>query len=486
MAETLVAQAATPNALQVGDIIDGTMVSYDDSVAWIDIGMDLPACLRNHNMHPHHLQHTRGLEFCVVHVPHDGNVVLELSPPSAAASNNQRGRAGGRGRGRGRGIPDNNSATANLYEDATSKPHMQYSRGLLLRIRQSVALVPSTDADLFPLEEASSEQLDPLLLKLISEGHLPPKWWRRCGLSAKREALAAALRGSHMHAVYAMQPESSRFRNEVDCVVLEQMFLDEILQQLFADAASSASSSGLLLPPLQWLLEHGADPSILLARPPDGTVHGCLAGLRLLADIGPAAAAALPEVIICASDPDSRIRRTAILTMCSFGESAGDSETVQVLLQKLHDCDHLVREAAARAFGCIGQCGVNAAAALLANEDPEVRGLAATALGVAGARAAAYAEILTHWFEHEGPSLRLSAALALGCIGEAAGDAAAAALALRLRLDADEHVREASATALGQMGTAASAYLDALAVALDDGDPFVQRAAAIAWPKGQT
>jgi len=132
-------------------------------------------------------------------------------------------------------------------------------------------------------------------------------------------------------------------------------------------------------------------------------------------------------------------------------------------------------------LGHLGDPGVAVAGDLVNHDDPEIRGLAAQALGSAATGAAAYAPVLMSWLgTEEIAPLRAAAAHALGSIGKAAGTAAAAVLAERLQFDRDCYVREAAATALGKLGEVAAEQVFAIFAALEDTDAHVQAAAAVA------
>ena len=82
------------------------------------------------------------------------------------------------------------------------------------------------------------------------------------------------------------------------------------------------------------------------------------------------------------------------------------------------------------------------------------------------------------------PSVRSSAALALGQIG-LAGEGVVPALIAALA-DADPRVRSSAALALGQVGPAAGGVMPALIAALADNDPGVRSSAAAAVREGKT
>jgi len=286
-----------------------------------------------------------------------------------------------------------------------------------------------------------------------------------------------ALSSAQMHIVFAMQPRSEHFRNELDCVELDEQFLSDAMTSL----CTAANASRLDHPPkapVAWLIGHGASATSLLNQP---RIQSRLGGLKVLTELGPMAHTATPSVLPCFDDSDSRVRRAAADAVGAFGEAAAVYGSGARLVQSLEDHVPLVREAVAHALGCLGESGVQAVGVALSHRDDDVRGLAATALSIAGPKAARYAHILVGWLKQERAPLRIVAAQALGSIGEVSGCEVALALASQVQADdIDENVLEAAIKALGCFGNAAVPYSDLIAAALDNPNPFVQQAASAA------
>ncbi|CAE8674216.1 unnamed protein product, partial [Polarella glacialis] len=367
------------------------------------------------------------------------------------------------------------------------------------------------------------EELGATLLQTVISGQLPPSWWRRCGVESKREALLGALRAGRMHAVFAMQPESEQFREELGCIEMTEGFLKEAMRLMCADSEESASSAAstpvgwpkpvvrktplgtaaalawssrgtAATPPaaaaIAWLLEQGAPADELLPESP-GAEHlaARLRGLRLLGELGPATAALSPgacaTVAGCLRDPEAKGRRAAADALGRLGPPAAANAPRAIprmvrLMQT--EPDPQTREAVAKALGRMGPQALAAVGGSggLGHKDPEVRGLAALAVGEAGEGAECeYGEILVTWLQpaqafasvaaggqikggsgsgssHSEVSapLRARAAQSLGLMGGAAGPDAAPVLAVCLASDPDQHVREALAVALGRLGSA--------------------------------
>ncbi|CAE7397910.1 unnamed protein product [Symbiodinium natans] len=160
------------------------------------------------------------------------------------------------------------------------------------------------------------------------------------------------------------------------------------------------------------------------------------------------------------------------------------------------DSDASVREAAARALGCLGREGLAAimGAGGLEHGDLEVRGCAALAAGWSGVAGIDYVDrlvsLLTDDANHpdkqsdEELLLRIRAAQALGARAELAGDPCLLALAGSLQNDPAEVVREACASSIGQIGCADKGLTklarDCLLPGMDDQAAFVRDAVSSA------
>lgn len=372
----------------------------------------------------------------------------------------------------------------------------------------------------------SPEELEARLLRAVRSGDLPPRGWHCCGVVSQRAALLAALRGGHMQSVYAMQPESDQFREQLNSTNIDSAFLMEAMQILCEDAAASGLDcpDGRHVPAVAWLLERGAPVGPLL---PAGRSKARVGGFGLLRELGKTANVTTPEILDCFTDDDPHVRRAAANMMGHFGAQKADAQAlVDALARSIRqDSNPQVREATAEALGSFEVPeALREAGRMLDDSDIEVRGLAASALRFAGGRAEIYIPTLVSWLNGCGDApeayaigstvnprsalnprsqvhvvvdaarqatLRALAARALGRIVSSAErppateSAVFAALASALREDNDEHVREAAADALGYMAKRRKAdgspiddvAMEALIGALDDEDHYVRQVA---------
>eukprot|EP00811_Abedinium_folium_P026765 NODE_3980_length_1953_cov_3.058050.p1 GENE.NODE_3980_length_1953_cov_3.058050~~NODE_3980_length_1953_cov_3.058050.p1 ORF type:complete len:400 (-),score=132.37 NODE_3980_length_1953_cov_3.058050:423-1622(-) len=330
------------------------------------------------------------------------------------------------------------------------------------------------------------------LVALAAGGRLPPACWAQCRAPAKRDALLEALRGGHLHVVYAMQPESGIFKDGVSAVEMTPAECNEVLGDLWARGELKQDT-------LAWLLAHGATARPMLC-PPVGAEQGeeeaeraansaILRGLAMLGKLGGAAASETELVAELLSHSVDRVRRTAAEVLGGMGGECKaqlgaevECRLVADLAAMLRDGDARVRLAASSALSCFGEAGTAAAAALLAEGDIELVGLAANVLRAAGPAAAAHGVAMARLLDDRNAGLRRLAAEGLGAIGEAAAPHAPA-LAARLCGDDDEHVREAAALALGGLGGIALPCLETVVGAMDDADTHVREAAMVAFGK---
>jgi len=165
-----------------------------------------------------------------------------------------------RGHGRGHGC-DRRCRN----ETGTSKAHKTvcYPREELLRLRQLDSTGDrAVQVQLPGLSSYPTAELDQLLIACAEGGQLPPRSWNRCSDHAKRDALLAVLRGGHMHAVFAMRPQSQHFRDELGCEPADVTFLNDAMAALCADAVAGCRIP--LAQPVRWLLEQGASVALLL------------------------------------------------------------------------------------------------------------------------------------------------------------------------------------------------------------------------------
>jgi HEAT repeat protein len=198
-----------------------------------------------------------------------------------------------------------------------------------------------------------------------------------------------------------------------------------------------------------------------------------------LGQIGPAAAAAAPELVALLADADESVRCQAAESLGKLGDPA--EATVAALAGLLQDASAAVRAAAARALGALKQ---GAAAAvpelgrLVQDRDEGVRQAAAEAIAQVGAVDGAATPILVEGLSSRDNVVRAQTAEALGTIGESAADTTPALV--RSLADANDRVRAKAAEALGKIGAAAAEAVPALTRALQDRDNRVSALAALA------
>jgi hypothetical protein len=386
------------------------------------------------------------------------------------------------------------------------------------------------------------EELDEMLLQMLSRGQRVPPWWGRCSSGAKRKAMILALRTGRLGSATVMQAAAHTSDEETRCFEIDHDFLHEAMQILSADAEavstpeaksavkkkrpedeqsgpasvvldsviasawapSEEKSKRPAAAVIGWLLERGASVDALLPESPGPAALAVrLCGLQVLSELGAAAAeasSAVPAAVAgCLRDPEVRGRRAAAMALASFGPAVGVNapRAVPRLLRLMQqDQDQQTREAAARALGRSGSeaLATISGAGGLEHEDDEVRGLAALAIGESGAQGRDHVSRLLDWLQPEvgtqkvqGSCIRIRAAQALGRLGVIAGAASVVILAECLRDDEDQLVREAAAVSLGQIGRAdcgeMMAVRSALLAATKDAEPFVKEAALLALEK---
>jgi HEAT repeat protein len=228
---------------------------------------------------------------------------------------------------------------------------------------------------------------------------------------------------------------------------IDRSSADECVQGLAADldetnpAARSAALAALLdigppareaLPALRGILR---DPELVSE------------GLEVVANVGPAGALLVPDLIGLLSDRNRRVAERAGEVLAGLG-AAG----VPGLTGALNSPNPTLRAGAARVLGQLGSVGRSAVPSLLAaldDADPGVRLSAAEALGGIGPAAAPAVEALRGWLSHFETDDRRQAALALGRIGPEAVSAAADLVSCLF--DPDEVVRYGAARALGRI-----------------------------------
>ena len=196
-------------------------------------------------------------------------------------------------------------------------------------------------------------------------------------------------------------------------------------------------------------------------------------------------ALALPTIKITLQNPGAaREQVKAALKACGIIGVKAAPVTPDVAA-RLTDPE-LTSEAAV-ALSFMGKTAFEPLRRALASDDPIVRREALRAIGKLKGRAAlesdAVLPLLVHGMADEEPGVRAIAATYLGIIHEG-GEVAVDALIDGLQ-DEDPDVRRSSATALGSFGADAAPALPALRKAMGDRDPEVAREAGVAVVKLQ-
>jgi HEAT repeat protein len=198
--------------------------------------------------------------------------------------------------------------------------------------------------------------------------------------------------------------------------------------------------------------------------------------LDALEAMGPAASPLAFELVglLSESAPNSHLPGRAADVLTSIGKPG-----VPTLARALRSPNALVR---ARAAGVLARIGPGARAAVpaltkaLADKEADVRSQAALALGKIGPRAAPAVPTLVGWLANWEVSVRRQAIGALGGIGSEAKEAVPHLV--ECLLDHDAVVRYGAAVALGRCGTPGEETVLALREALQDQSPPVRLAAA--------
>ncbi len=229
----------------------------------------------------------------------------------------------------------------------------------------------------------------------------------------------------------------------------------------------------------------GLDPEVVERARMQGRVQQLIQNLRSfepkdrayacarLQEIGPAAEAAVPALVVVLGDDNWSVRSSAASALGRIGPAA--EAAVPALSEALKDDDTDVRSSAASALGRIGPAAEAAVPALseaLKHDDSGVRRSAAFALGSSGPAAV---PALIEALKDDDTTVRSAAAFALVRIGPTA-EAAVPAL-IEALMDDDSDVRRSAASALGRIGRVAEAAMPALGKALTDDDGDVRTAA---------
>ncbi len=175
----------------------------------------------------------------------------------------------------------------------------------------------------------------------------------------------------------------------------------------------------------------------------------------MLAELGPKAEAAVPELATALADRDSEVRREVLFALAAIGPEA--SEAQNAILAALHDPDARVATVAAYALGRIGPPAKQAEASLrqtLESSDPILRVASAWALvhiAPGDERLGQLAlPVLMQGLDNPNIAVRRGAAEGLGVLGKRARQAERQLQAAAR--DSDPTVRKAAITALERMG----------------------------------
>eukprot|EP00435_Cladocopium_sp_Y103_P053312 s303_g17.t1 len=414
-----------------------------------------------------------------------------------------------------------------------------YSKQQLLQIRNSLLLVQdageSASSPLPTSMPCQEEDLDRSMLQMVVSTRQLPVWWTRCSREAKQQAFRIACRTGRMRILKAIHGDQESAQQ----LGLNEDFLTETLKEMCSDAQSSEGfkpakkhkrtddAKGVLLSRTEaqalvawsrgasrgfaaapaaaaaaWLVERGAAVELLLPEAEgQEALSSRLRGLGLLAEFGPAmmetasserAAHIVEAVAGCLRDPEASGRKAASDALLNFGPSAAKASRALPRLLRLvqKDSDSSVREAAAKALGCLGHDGLSAMDSL--GEDVEVQGLKALTIGTSGMAGAVLADRLPDLLEaaqaeeHDEHALqrRVRVADALGLRGDLATERQLSALAQCLQREPEQQLREACAYSLGQIGRSNKGLTTlaraALEVGLEDPAVFVKEASAAA------
>lgn len=194
---------------------------------------------------------------------------------------------------------------------------------------------------------------------------------------------------------------------------------------------------------------------------------------------------ALPAIRVTLQNPGAdKPRVKAALKACGIIGAAAAPATADVAA-RITDPELTAEAAVALSF--LGRSAFAPLRDALTNNDPIVRREALRAIGKLKGRAAldtdAVLPLLVHGMADEDPGVRAIAATYLGIVHEG-GEIAVEALIDGLQ-DEEADVRRSSATALGSFGADAAPAMPALRKAMGDRDPDVAREAGVAVVKLQ-
>lgn len=176
-------------------------------------------------------------------------------------------------------------------------------------------------------------------------------------------------------------------------------------------------------------------------------------------------------------DPDMRVRLAVAVVWRSLPEEC--QEHAEALGKKMAHNDHTVSRRAALLLEQMGTIGAKVLSKYLDHHDFHVRDAAITAIANMGSeQAGSEAQRIIDRLDDENALVRISAAKAVGALGQVAAKATPM-LALRLS-DPSRDLREAAAAALAGLGPEAANVAEGMARKLDAGVPFRKRLVATA------
>ncbi|WP_406695840.1 HEAT repeat domain-containing protein [Singulisphaera sp. Ch08] len=193
-----------------------------------------------------------------------------------------------------------------------------------------------------------------------------------------------------------------------------------------------------------------------------------------LGKIGPDARAAVVSLTEALVDPDEVLRCVAAEALGGIGADA--EAAVPSLIRALHDPQCLVGDKAAMALGQVGVAAVPALIEVLHGHDPDARRRAMTALGGIGPKAAPALTDLVRAVADPDEEIRTVAAEALGEIGIGPEAVAAIPGLIAAGKDPDRIVRKNATEALGKIRPRDDRVIPALITTLRDRDSDVRAA----------
>ncbi len=216
----------------------------------------------------------------------------------------------------------------------------------------------------------------------------------------------------------------------------------------------------------------------LLARPRQADWQSNVLPLRvleILAELGPAAQQAAPEVVALLEASDAHVRTLAIQTLPAIGTRG--EVAVPALKQALERSPEVSTLRALAEYGPQAEAASPQLVAILARTelDPEVRWNAARTMGKTRTASESAIEALVAGLADSEPTVREHAAEALGDVGPAAAHTAPALV----KLLQDEHVkvRRDAVRSLGQIQADPAVAVPAVQALLDDPELIVRMAA---------